>query len=149
MPHADLGPVQLYYEITGPADGEPLVLIHGLGAQLIAWHPGLVSLIEEAGFRVIRFDNRDVGFSEHYPGKSYGISDMADDVHELIDHLGVAPVHVVGQSMGGMIRQELALRHPCDVASVTLLYTTASSRHVTLDESRQAPQRAATWEEAI
>ena len=139
----------LFYDVRGPADGAPFLLIEGLSAHMLGWRDEFCDRFVRAGYRVIRLDNRDVGFSEHYPGKSYGISDMADDVHELIDHLGVAPVHVVGQSMGGMITQELALRHPRDVASVTLLYTTASSRHVTLDESRQAPQRAATREEAI
>ena len=139
----------VYYDISGPADGVPLLLIEGLSAHLLGWRVEFCDYFIRAGYQVIRFDNRDVGLSQHYPGRSYGIADMADDVRELIDHLEVAPVHVVGQSMGGMITQALALRHPSDVASLTLLYTTPSSRHLTLDESRQSPQRAATREEFV
>jgi pimeloyl-ACP methyl ester carboxylesterase len=139
----------VYYDVRGPDDGPPLLLIEGLSAHMLGWREEFCDYFVRAGYRVIRFDNRDVGLSAHYPGRSYGIGDMADDVHELIDHLGVAPVHVVGQSMGGMITQEFAMRHPSDVASVALLYTTASSRYLTLDESRQSLQRAATRKEAI
>lgn len=63
MPFADVGRVHLCYEVSGPEDGEPFLLIHGLGAQLIAWYPGFCRALEAAGFRVIRFDNRDVGKS--------------------------------------------------------------------------------------
>jgi pimeloyl-ACP methyl ester carboxylesterase len=113
MPYADAGRVRLCYEVTGPRDGEPLLLIQGLGAQMIAWHPGFCHALETAGLRVIRFDNRDVGLSsklDDHPG--YQLRDMAADVVGLLDALGLDRVHVAGQSMGGMIAQELAISHP-------------------------------------
>ena len=139
----------LHYDVRGPAEGSPLLLIEGLGAHMLGWRDEFCDLLVAGGHRVIRLDNRDVGLSQHYPGRRYDVADMAEDVHELISHLRLAPVHVVGQSMGGMITQELAVGHPGDIASIALLYTTGSSRHLTLDPGRQSPQRAATREEAV
>lgn len=121
------------YETFGSELDPPLVLIEGLGAQMVGWPVGLCRLLADS-FRVIRFDNRDVGRSSHYPDVAYSIEDMADDVVELLSHLDAAPAHIVGQSMGGMIAQHLALRSPGSVATLTLLYTSASTRHLLVSE---------------
>jgi len=154
MPTADLSKTSIYYEVTGPADGAPLVLIHGFTAQMIQWHPQLCAYLADAGFAVVRFDNRDVGLSSKFDGQEpYTLEDMAADVAELIDHLGRGPVHVVGQSMGGMIAQRLVLAHPDRVASLVLLYTTPDPRFIAEDDPdfravRDRPP-AITREEAI
>jgi pimeloyl-ACP methyl ester carboxylesterase len=134
----------------GPAGAEPLLLIMGLGMQLIGWPDELVQLLVSRGFRVIRHDNRDVGLSQgfdhlgvpnlpvaamrhalrlqvHAP---YSIGDMADDALGVLDALGIAQAHVCGASMGGMIAQHLAARHPQRVKSLTLLMTTSGSRRL-------------------
>ena len=142
----------LYYDDQGPRDSPALVLIEGLSAHLLGWRDGFIQPFIQAGYRVIRFDNRDVGLSEHYPGQSYRVADMAEDVHELVAHLDIAPAHIVGQSMGGMIAQCLAVSHPEDLASLTLLYTAPSARHLLVDLSAHGlpgGQRATTREEAI
>jgi pimeloyl-ACP methyl ester carboxylesterase len=142
----------LHYDVLGPAEGPVILAIEGLGAHLIAWRAGFLQPFIDAGFRVVRLDNRDVGRSQRY-SRAYGIGDMAEDVHELIVHLGIRPAHVLGQSMGGMIAQHLVLRHPEDVASLTLLYTAASPRHILGDartvETLVAADRPATRAEAI
>jgi pimeloyl-ACP methyl ester carboxylesterase len=134
----------------GPAGAEPLLLIMGLGMQLIGWPDELVQLLVSRGFRVIRHDNRDVGLSQgfdhlgvpnlplaamrhalrlqvHAP---YSIADMAQDALGVLDALGIAQAHVCGASMGGMIAQHLAARHPQRVKSLTLLMTTSGSRRL-------------------
>lgn len=118
----------LTYETFGPASGKPLLLIEGLTAQMIKWRTEYCQLLVEAGFYVIRFDNRDVGLSQKFPGETYYLSDMAEDTIGLIESLGVAPTHIMGQSMGGMIAQIVAATRPDLVASLALVYTTASGR---------------------
>lgn len=120
----------IHYELHGPADAPTIVLIEGLSGHMLAWRGDFFAPFLDAGFAVVRFDNRDVGLSQHYPNQRYELRDMARDVHELIAHLRIAPVHLVAQSMGGMIAQHLMLRNPEDVASSTLFYTAASSAHV-------------------
>jgi len=140
--------ITLEVESFGPATGEPLLLIMGLGMQLLAWHEDFVQDLVATGFRVIRFDNRDVGLSQsfdaeglphiglesvkyllHLPVKSpYSLSDMALDCVGLLDALGLASAHVCGASMGGMIAQQLAARHPERVKSLTLMMTTSGAR---------------------
>ena len=125
-----------------------VLLVMGLGMQLIAWPPGLVRGLMNAGFRVIRFDNRDVGLSTHLdhlgvpnvsfeyakfflrlPLKApYLIDDMAADTAALIDALGLKRVHVIGASMGGMIAQNLAANYPDKVASITSIMSTTGRR---------------------
>jgi pimeloyl-ACP methyl ester carboxylesterase len=126
VPYAQLEGVSLYYEATGPANGDPLVLIAGFGAQLLSWYPGFCRLLEAEGFRVVRFDNRDVGLSQKFESEdldpAYTLVDMARDVAELINHLGYTSAHVVGQSMGGMIAQQLAISFPERVRSLCSLY---------------------------
>lgn len=126
MPHTDAP--RIYYETSGDARGTPLVLIEGLGAQLLGWRAGFVDKLVARGLHVIRIDNRDVGLSDKFgePGDyaaAYAIDDMADDVVRVLDAIGIGAAHVVGQSMGGAIAQRLALRSPERVRSATLFYT--------------------------
>jgi pimeloyl-ACP methyl ester carboxylesterase len=133
--------ITIAYEAVGPRDGAPILLIHGVGAQLVRWPPELVDGLAAAGFRVIRFDNRDVGLSTQMdeagvpdlaailsarargetPALPYTLSDMANDAVGLLDALGVSSAHVVGVSLGGMIAQTLAIEHRPRVRSMTIL----------------------------
>lgn len=99
-----------------------MLLISGLGSQLIGWTDGLCQEIGSRGFQVVRFDNRDVGLSTKLPeGPPYSLGDMAADAAGLLDALGIAAAHVVGASMGGMIAQLLAIEHPEKVLSLTIV----------------------------
>jgi len=137
-------------EDQGLPSGEPLVLIMGLGMQLIGWPQELVQMLVSRGFRVIRLDNRDAGLSQgfdhlgtphlavdalrymlHLPVRSaYRLADMAADTLGVMDALGIASAHVCGASMGGMIAQHLAAQHPQRVKSLTLMMTTTGSRRL-------------------
>jgi pimeloyl-ACP methyl ester carboxylesterase len=137
----------LEYDVHG--DGDPLLLVMGLGGQLVAWSLDFVGLLVDRGFKVIRFDNRDVGLStkisERPPTRgqliaaavsrrraraAYRLGDMASDTAGLLDHLGITRAHVVGASMGGMIAQTLAINHPHRVASLTsIMSNTGDRRH--------------------
>lgn len=127
--------------------GDPLLLVMGLGAQLVAWPLGFVELLTGAGFRVIRFDNRDIGLSSVIDAPAptirqvmlsavaprrakaaYTVDDMADDAAALLDHLAVDRAHVVGASMGGMIAQAMAIRHPGRVRSLTSIMSNTGDR---------------------
>jgi pimeloyl-ACP methyl ester carboxylesterase len=125
----DVNGVSLAYETLGAEDAAPLLLIQGLGAQMIGWRDGFCVALAERGHFVVRFDNRDVGGSSWCDGVEYKLGDMADDAAALIEALGIQPAHVVGQSLGGMIAQELVLRHPDAVRSLCLLYTAPSFTH--------------------
>ena len=134
----------------GLPDGEPLLLIMGLGMQLTGWPDEMVQLLVSRGFRVVRMDNRDTGLSQgfdhlgvphmmpvmlryalHRPIPApYGIADMAADALGVLDALGIARAHVCGASMGGMIAQHLAARHPGRVKSLTLMMTTSGARRL-------------------
>lgn len=141
----------VHYDVTG-ASGQAFVLIEGLGAHLIAWRHELYGRLVDAGHLVVRLDNRDVGLSQRYPTGDYTMADFATDTHELIQHLGVGPAHIVGQSMGGVIAQHLAVEHPEDVASLCLLYTTPSAGFIDPAkgvESLRAAPRPRSREEAI
>lgn len=139
--------ITIEYDEQG--SGEPLLLIMGLGGQLIDWPQGLVDLIADQGFRVIRFDNRDSGLSTEFTSTppstaqlakavilrralqaEYLISDFADDSVGVLDALGVERAHVVGVSMGGMIAQAVAIGHPDRVLSLTSIMSTTGSRRV-------------------
>ena len=125
MPRAAANGIELEYEVFGPDDAPAVVLIAGWGAQLIVWHDTFVDELVARGFRPIRFDNRDVGLSTKIEdGTPYTLDDMADDTAGLIDHLGMGSAHVVGVSMGGMIAQTVAIRHPDKVRSLTSIMST-------------------------
>ncbi|HKC84057.1 MAG TPA: alpha/beta fold hydrolase [bacterium] len=118
MPRASANGMELEYEIFGAAGGAPLLLINGLGAQMVGWDDDFCRLLVDHGFRVIRFDNRDVGLSTR-PQEPYKLDDMAADAAGLLDALGIRAAHVVGASMGGFIAQLVALNHPDRVLSLT------------------------------
>jgi pimeloyl-ACP methyl ester carboxylesterase len=146
--------ITLYYEERGDPEGVPLLLIHGLGAQMIAWREDFLALLTERGLRVITFDNRDAGLSTHLEGMPdiramlagdmssapYTLGDMAADTAGLLDHLGLASTHVVGVSMGGMIAQTLAATRPERVRSLTSIMSTTGERAV----SESTPEAQAT-----
>ena len=136
--------IELCYEIFGAPEAEPLVLIMGLGAQMILWDDEFCRDLAARGFRVIRFDNRDVGRSTRIkqrvgdlrlliaqraaglrPRAAYTILDMADDAAGVLDALGVPSAHVMGLSMGGMIGQTLAVAHPRRVKSLVSIMSAA------------------------
>lgn len=124
--------IAVYYETTGERTGRPLVLIHGGGAQLIGWAEEFCALLADAGFFVIRPDNRDIGLSQATGGPdeleaNYDLADMALDVVAVLDNLGIERAHIAGMSMGGYIAQLLAIRHPTRVASLGLMSTSLSS----------------------
>lgn len=129
--------IEIAYESFGSPDGRPLLLIMGLGAQLIHWDDAFCELLAEQGHHVVRFDNRDAGQSTHLheagvpefahsgpPASPYLLSDLADDAAGLLDALGWPAAHVVGASMGGMVAQTLALDHPGRVLTLTSIMST-------------------------
>jgi pimeloyl-ACP methyl ester carboxylesterase len=152
--------VAIEVDDQGPPGGEPLLMIMGLGMQLTAWPEPLVQRLIAHGFRVIRFDNRDVGLSQgfdaagvpnllwaalrhavHLPVASpYLLSDMAGDALGVMDALKLPRAHVCGASMGGMIAQHLASAHPQRVKSLTLMMTSSGARG--LPGARPHVQRA-------
>lgn len=128
MPYTDSADVRLYYEVFGEADAPVLVLVSGGGAQLLAWDERFIELLTDGGLRVVRFDNRDTGFSARFGGpddvdRGYSLSDMAGDILRVLDDLGVESAHVAGHSMGGMMAQMLAIDHSERVRSLGLLST--------------------------
>jgi pimeloyl-ACP methyl ester carboxylesterase len=118
MPRANANGIELEYETFGDAAGPPLLLIAGLGAQMLSWDDDFCRLLASRGFHVIRFDNRDVGLSTWMEGE-YTLDEMAGDAAALLDALGIRSAHVVGASMGGFIAQLVALNHPERVRSLT------------------------------
>ena len=136
--------VELAYETFGEPSAPPVLLIMGLGTQMIAWPDDLCTDLVARGYYVVRFDNRDVGLSTHLhdlPAPAlpdlalrrrppYTIRDLAADAAGLLDALAIPSAHVVGASMGGFIAQTLALRHPDKVRSLTLVMTSTGSRFV-------------------
>jgi pimeloyl-ACP methyl ester carboxylesterase len=127
---ADANGGRLYYEVYG--EGEPLLLIMGLGANHLAWTAQVPVYARE--FRVIVFDNRGTGQSDFPEGVDYTIPLLADDSAALLDFLGVDAAHVYGVSMGGMIAQEMALRHPEKVRSLILGATWPGGPHAVASE---------------
>ena len=137
--------IEIAYETIGDPSNRPLLMIMGLGTQLIHWDLELCELLAERGFWVIRFDNRDVGHSTKIDAPvpnvrramlglrfdaPYLLSDMGADTIGLLDHLGIPSAHVVGASMGGMIGQTLAIEHPERVLSLTSIMSTTGERRV-------------------
>ena len=143
---AGVGDVQLAYETFGDPADPPVLMVMGLGAQMIFWPEELCQMLADRGYFVIRFDNRDVGRSTkldgHAPpplikllsgeltGAPYLLGDMATDAVGLLDHLGIERAHVVGASMGGMIAQQIAIDHPERVLSLASIMSTTGDRAV-------------------
>jgi 3-oxoadipate enol-lactonase len=124
MPEIIKGDLKLYYESHG--EGEPLILIRGLGSNADHWYAQVPDL--SAHWRVIVFDNRGIARSGD-PGGPFSINDMAEDTVALMEGLGIAQAHVLGLSMGGMIAQELAIAHPRRVRALLLVVTHCGGRH--------------------
>jgi 3-oxoadipate enol-lactonase len=130
MPIARNGAIELYYESAG--SGPAVLLISGQAMTLDAWWRTVPVL--STTFRVLTFDNRDIGRSSHWPWP-YLISQMADDAIAVMDDAGVDHAHIYGISLGGMIAQELALRYPERVGALILGATTAGGSETTLARS--------------
>jgi pimeloyl-ACP methyl ester carboxylesterase len=143
MPTATANGIQLFYETFGAATDPTLLLVMGLGAQMTLWDEDFCRALASEGFHVIRFDNRDVGLSSKIEGgpapdlgkamagdassAAYTLWDMADDAVGLLDALGIAKAHIVGASMGGMIVQAMAIKHPDRVLSMTSIMSTTGN----------------------
>jgi pimeloyl-ACP methyl ester carboxylesterase len=138
--------IELCYQEMGDPDGEPLLLVMGLATQMLAWDEEFCAMLAERGYRVVRFDNRDIGRSTKL--RSAGVSgrldlligrrgtapyllrDMAADTFGLMDYLEIDSAHLVGASMGGMIAQTAAIERPERVRSLTSIMSTTGSRRV-------------------
>ena len=150
MPQIAANGITLEYEEFGPARGEPILLIMGLGAQLTRWPLDLIALLTARGYRVIRYDNRDVGLSQRFhaagpanlgqlmadlaagktPNAAYTLNDMADDAAGLLGALRIRRAHIVGASMGGMIAQMVAANHPERTLSLTSIMSSTGNREL-------------------
>jgi pimeloyl-ACP methyl ester carboxylesterase len=135
--------VTLCYETFGDPAQQTALLVMGLGTQMIAWHEDFCTELAARGLHVVRFDNRDIGHSTHMPGApptlaqilgrsrraaEYTLADMAQDAASLLERLELAPAHVIGASMGGMIAQTLAARRPALVRSLTSIMSNTGNR---------------------
>jgi pimeloyl-ACP methyl ester carboxylesterase len=156
--------ITLCYETFGDPSDPTALLIMGLVTQMVAWHEDLCHELAARGLHVVRFDNRDCGRSTHLQGPPptlgqlllrskrparYTLADMADDAAGLLRELELAPAHVIGASMGGMIAQTLAVRHPEQVRSLVSIMSTTGGRWVGQPSLRAYPLflRRATREE--
>jgi pimeloyl-ACP methyl ester carboxylesterase len=137
------GAIRLCYERFGNEADPPMLLIMGLGTQMIGWPDEFCQQLADRGFHVVRFDNRDIGHSTRIHGRPptarqlitrridpvlYDLADMAGDAAGLLRELQIAPAHIIGASMGGMIAQTLAARHPNDVRSLVSIMSNTGSR---------------------
>lgn len=146
MPTVDLDGRAFCVEVDGPVDGAPVLLLSGLGMQLTRWSPRFVDLVAARGLRVVRMDNRDAGLSwgpdvppppigplvearreGRIPEVPYRLEEMADDAAGVLAALGIDAAHVAGASMGGMIGQLLAVRHPERVMSLVSIMSTTGA----------------------
>jgi pimeloyl-ACP methyl ester carboxylesterase len=140
---AQIGEIELCYETHGDPDDPVMLLVMGLGTQMVAWRPEFCEQLASHGFRVVRFDNRDIGRSTWMKGRPptlaqmltrspkagrYRLRDMAADAIGLLDHLGARQAHVVGASMGGMIAQSMAAHWPERVLSLASIMSNTGSR---------------------
>jgi pimeloyl-ACP methyl ester carboxylesterase len=140
--------LEIHYEDMGNPNDPPVLLVMGLGAQLLLWRTGFCKLLVDQGYRVIRYDNRDVGLSSKLHGRRaggalipalarsfvglpspsvYTLDHMADDAAALLDQLGVGRAHIVGASMGGMIAQIFAARYPERTAALGIIFSSNNS----------------------
>ncbi|MFW9902093.1 MAG: alpha/beta fold hydrolase [Candidatus Thorarchaeota archaeon] len=147
MPRVKANNIEIEYETFGDPSSRPLLLIMGLGAQMIRWEVEFIEKFVEHGFYVIRFDNRDVGLSTKFDEAgepdlmklymqvakgekieaSYTLNDMADDAAGLLSALNIDKAHICGASMGGMIAQTVAYRHPSRVLSLTSIMSSTGN----------------------
>ena len=147
MPKAKVNNIEIEYETIGDPISKPLLLIAGLGSQLLAWTDEMCENLANHGFFVIRFDNRDIGLSTKFEDAGmpnfveisaaythgeiskvpYTLEDMAGDAVGVLDVLNIDKAHICGASMGGMIAQVLAYRHPSRVLSLTLIMSTTGN----------------------
>jgi pimeloyl-ACP methyl ester carboxylesterase len=142
---AQVGEIEIVYETFGDPGDPTMLMIMGLGVQMIGWDAELCGRIAERGFHVVRFDNRDVGRTTKVAGPSanvmaafagdlssaaYRLTDMAGDAIGLLDVLGSERAHLVGASLGGMIAQTIAIEHPERVLSLTSMMSTTGDRSV-------------------
>lgn len=151
--------VKICYQTYGSPEHDPLILVMGMSAQMTWWPESLCQKLVDAGFFVIRMDNRDAGRSDRFEttqsitrndivkaffklrrNPPYTLSDMADDVIGLLDHLGLESVHAVGASMGGMIVQTMAIEHPERVRSFVSMMSTTGNRTVGWQSPRLIPR---------
>jgi len=134
--------ISIEYDVSGAESGVPLLLIMGFGSQMTSWTPSFTQALVAEGFRVIRFDNRDVGLTQRFSGTPsakdvaaavakgetpelpYKLTDMAADAVGLLDALGIESAHIAGASMGGMIAQLVALDHPKKTRSLISIFST-------------------------
>ena len=148
MPYAPSGDLEIFYDATGAPTDPPVLLLSGLGQQMIGWDIEAVEDLAARGYFVIRFDHRDVGLSTKLEGKiniqavfaavltgrtpsvPYTLADMGNDGLAVLDHLGIARAHVVGVSMGGMISQRMAIETPERLASMVAIMSTTGSTTV-------------------
>lgn len=150
MPRARSNGIEIEYDVTGADDGEPLLLIMGLGAQMTRWPQAFREKLAARGLKVIHFDNRDVGLSTKMeaagapdmpaifkalmegrkPDVAYTLDDMAADAVGLLDALGIARAHIVGASLGGMVAQLVAADYPDRVLSLTSVMSTTGNREL-------------------
>lgn len=148
MPEIEANGISIHYEDRGDPANPPLLLIMGFGAQMTLWPDELLDSLVAHGFHVIRYDNRDIGLSHKFHGVKapgpvkltllqrfglrprvpYTLGDMADDGAGLLDALGIEKAHIVGASMGGMIAQHFAARHPDKCLSLTSVFSTPGAR---------------------
>ncbi|WP_034921406.1 alpha/beta fold hydrolase [Erythrobacter sp. SD-21] len=147
MPQVTANGIDIHYEEHGKADDPAMLLIMGFGAQLTLWPDELVEALAMRGYRVIRYDNRDIGLSQKFDGVKapglvkitllskigitpqvpYGLADMAADGIGLLDALGIEKAHIVGASMGGMIAQHVAAKYPERCLSFTQIFSTTGN----------------------
>jgi pimeloyl-ACP methyl ester carboxylesterase len=147
MPLIKANGIEIYYEERGNPTGAPILLIMGLGRQMIAWPEAFMAELAKAGHRIILFDNRDVGLSTHFHDapkpnliktliasklglsikSAYSLADMAKDACALLDHMGLDAAHIVGVSMGGMIAQIIASDMPLRVLSLTSIMSSSGA----------------------
>ena len=170
---APVNGIEVAYQEAGDPDGEPLLLIMGLATQMLAWDEAFCALLVERGFRVVRFDNRDIGRSTKIesagvPSRAdmllgrrctapYLLRDMAADTTGLMDHLGIESAHLVGASMGGMIGQTVAIERPERVRSLVSMMSSTGNRRLGMPTwkafgtlfARPRPGREAAIEQTV
>lgn len=142
--YAEKNGVKIFFRDYGPKHATPILLVHGLGAQLVHWPEHLINFLLKNNYRPITFDNRDSGLSTRFTKKpsivfgylryffrlpiksEYDLNDMAKDGINLLDYLGIKKAHILGTSMGGMISQIICAKYPDRVKTFTLIASTAS-----------------------